>query len=267
MPVAEYPMLGFSLLSESYYLARSSGFLSTSVGRRLFLSSYFVYKRRLEDTYSALIENRPELFRGGHILDVGANVGYCSVLFAGATDAGQKVYGFEPEPFNFALLKQVLRQRGLNGRVVATRTAVGNANGTVRLWLNPRHHGDHRIFTDALVGETVEVPVVSIDSFVERESVHPVRFIKIDVQGYEPAVCEGMGRTLAANPDCVVSLEYMPAALREQGYDPRKLVEWFESRGYNAHSVLRGGKLKPGVPKNLREDECLDLLFAKGALA
>jgi FkbM family methyltransferase len=237
------------------------------VGRDLFLSSYFAYKRRLEDPYAALINNRPKLFSGGHILDVGANVGYCSVLFAGATDARQKVYGFEPEPFNFALLEHVLRQRGLDGRVVATRAAVGAANGTLRLWLNPRHHGDHRIATDALVGETVEVPVIAIDCFVERECVHPVRFIKIDVQGYEPAVCEGMVRTLAANPECVVSLEYMPAALREQGYDPRALVEWFESRGYHAHSVLGGGKLKPGVPKNLRENEWKDLLFAKTALS
>jgi FkbM family methyltransferase len=242
------------------------------MGRELFLSSYFAYKRRLEDPYAALIKSMPELFRGGHILDVGANVGYCSVLFAGAADAGQKVYGFEPEPFNFALLEYALRQRGLDNRVVATRAAVGAANGTLRLWLNPRHHGDHRILTDALmgetrVGETMEVPVVAIDSFVERESIHPIRFIKIDVQGYEPAVCEGMSQTLAANPECVVSLEYMPAALREQGYDPQKLVEWFESRGYVAHSVLHGGRLKPGVPKSLREDEWVDLLFAQKVLA
>jgi FkbM family methyltransferase len=242
------------------------------MGRELFLSSYFAYKRRLEDPYAALIKSMPELFRGGHILDVGANVGYCSVLFAGVADTGQKIYGFEPEPFNFALLEHVLRQRGLDGQVVAIRAAVGAANGTLRLWLNPRHHGDHRIATGALVGETLsgetlEVPVVAIDSFVERESVHPVRFIKIDVQGYEPAVCEGMSRTLAANPECVVSLEYMPAALREQGYDPQKLVEWFESRGYVAHSILHGGSLKPGVPESLQDDEWVDLLFARRALA
>jgi len=247
-------------------LARSSGFLNTGVGRELFLGSYFAYKRRLEDPYAALIKSMPELFRGGNILDVGANVGYCSVLFAAAADVGHKVYGFEPEPFNFALLEHVLRERGLESRVIATRAAVGAANGTLRLWLNPRHHGDHRIATDALVGDTVEVPVVAIDSFVERQGIHPVRFIKIDVQGYEPAVCEGMSRTLAANPECVVSLEYMPAALREQGYDPPKLIQWFESRGYVAHSLLHGGRLKPGVPQRLLENEWVDLLFAKKAL-
>jgi hypothetical protein len=48
---------------------------------------------------------------------------------------------------------------------------------------------------------------------LERERISPVRFIKIDVQGYEPAVCQGMEGTLTANPDCVVSLEYMPEAL------------------------------------------------------
>jgi FkbM family methyltransferase len=237
------------------------------MGRELFLSSYFAYKRRLEDPYAALIKSMPNLFRGGHILDVGANVGYCSVLFAGAADARHKVYGFEPEPFNFALLEHVLRQRGLDGRVVATQAAVGAHDGTLRLWLNPMHHGDHRIATNALVGETVEVPVVAIDSFVERESIHPVRIIKIDVQGYEPAVCEGMSRTLAANPECVVSLEYMPAALREQAYDPQKLIEWFECRGYVAHSIKHGGRLKPGVPENLPDDDWVDLLFARSALA
>ncbi len=260
-------MLGFGLLSGSYYLARSSGFLSTGVGRQLFLSSYFAYKRRLEDTYAALIENRPELFRGGNIVDVGANVGYCSVLFAGAADAGKKVYCFEPEPFNFALLEHVLRQRGLDDRVVAKRAAVGKANGAVRLWLNPRHHGDHRISNASLTGETVEVPVIAIDSFVEHEAIGAVRFIKIDVQGYEPAVCEGMSRTLAANPDCVVSLEYMPSAMREQGYDARKLVEWFAGRGYRAHTVQRGGKLSPGIQKSLRDDDWLDVLFAQRVLA
>ncbi|MEO8051990.1 MAG: FkbM family methyltransferase [Acidobacteriota bacterium] len=260
-------MLGFGLLSGSYYLARSSGFLSTGVGRDLFLGSYFAYKRRVEDPYAALIESMPELFRGGHVLDVGANVGYCSVLFAGAIGANQKVYAFEPEPFNFALLERVLHRRELDGRVVSTRAAVGAANGTLRLWLNPKHHGDHRIATDALVGETVEVPVLTIDSFVELENIHPVKFIKIDVQGYEPAVCEGMSRTLQSNPECSVSLEYMPAAMRAQGYDPRKLVEWFESRGYGAHTVLPGGKLKPGVPGNLRDDEWVDLLFSPRTLA
>jgi FkbM family methyltransferase len=235
------------------------------LGQKLFLASYFAYKKRLEDPYAALIGNMPDLFRGGHIIDVGANVGYCSVLFAGIADAGRKVYAFEPEPFNFAMFENVLRERALGNRVVATRAAVGADDGTLRLWLNPRHHGDHRIATAALEGETVEVPVIALDTFVESQDIGPVRFIKIDVQGYEPAVCEGMKRTLAANPDGVVSLEYMPEALRAQGHHPARLIESFEARGYRTYTVLRGGTLQSGMPRNLPADGWADLLFARGA--
>ena len=111
----------------------------------------------------------------------------------------------------------------------------------------------------------MDVPVLAIDTFVEQENIGPVSFIKIDVQGYEPAVCAGMERTLARNPGCVVSLEYMPEALHEQGYEPSRLVESFEERGYRTYTILKGGKLQAGAPKDLPDHGWADVLFAKGA--
>jgi FkbM family methyltransferase len=254
-------MLGIGLLTGAYHVARSSGLLDTRAGRRLFLAAYFAYKRRIEDPYASLIARRPELFRGGHILDVGANVGYCSVLFAGAADAGRKVYAFEPEPFNFDLLQEALRRHGVEEVVKAQRAAVGRTDGTLRMRLNPRHHGDHRMTTAADAG-TIEVPAVRIDSVVERERISPVRFIKIDVQGYEPAVCQGMERTLTANPDCVVSLEYMPEALREQGFEPREFLDWFEARGYRAYPV-RDGKVPQDLGESMPAGGWIDVLFQR----
>ena len=237
--------------------------LDTRAGRSLFLAAYFAYKRRIEDPYAALIARRPELFRGGHILDVGANVGYCSVLFADAADAGRKVYAFEPEPFNFDLLQEALRRHGVEELVKAQRAAVGATDCTLRMRLNPRHHGDHRVASVAGAG-TIEVPAVRIDSVVERERISPVRFIKIDVQGYEPAVCQGMEGTLAANPDCVVSLEYMPEALREQGFEPRELLNWFAGRGYHACAVMREGEVPQDIVESMPAGGWIDLLFQRG---
>jgi len=87
---------------------------------------------------------------------------------------------------------------------VRVRTAVGASAGEVRLKLNPRHHADHRVASGngpEPDGETVAVPLVTIDEYLEeRDCTTPVCFIKIDVQGYEPAVCYGAERTLARNP-------------------------------------------------------------------
>jgi FkbM family methyltransferase len=60
--------------------------------------------------------------------------------------------------------------------------------------------------------------MVSIDSFLESKQER-VSFIKIDVQGYELAVCQGMQETLRQNPGITIVLEYMPSAMREMGVE------------------------------------------------
>src|SRR5690242_12041412 len=90
-----------ALLTGAYSRARRSGLLETTAGRWLFTSSYNLYKRYLEDPFHALAGRHPELFRGGHILDIGANIGYTSMVFARAIEPAYRVYSFEPEEFNF----------------------------------------------------------------------------------------------------------------------------------------------------------------------
>src|ERR1700722_2033046 len=94
---------GNPLLS-AYSLVKRSGFLETSLGRRLFKSAYFLYKRYLEDDLRDLVLSHPALVGGGNVLDIGANIGYTAAVLARAVEPGRKVYAFEPEPFNFRIL-------------------------------------------------------------------------------------------------------------------------------------------------------------------
>src|SRR5712692_982951 len=116
-------MQAISLFTSAYAAARRTGFLDTPIGSRLFISAYFLYKKYLEDPFEGLIRRDPDLFRGGHILDVGANIGYCAALFSRALDPGYSVFAFEPEPFNASLLRHVVRTRA-RGPVVAVEAAV-----------------------------------------------------------------------------------------------------------------------------------------------
>src|SRR5690348_5593087 len=123
------------LLTRSYSLARRSGFLTTSLGSSLFSSAYFLYKRYLEDDLAGIVRSRPELFRGGSVVDVGANIGYTAALLAGALEPGFVVYAFEPEPFNSRLLARTAGRCKHTGRIVPVQAAVGEQDGSVKLWL------------------------------------------------------------------------------------------------------------------------------------
>jgi FkbM family methyltransferase len=263
--------LQLKLVSGSYFLVKRSGLLDRRWGRRLFLRSYFLYKRHLEDSFYHLIRRHPKLFLGGHVIDVGANVGYTAALFARAVDSEFRVYAFEPEAFNFALFSEMLDSFPLRDRVVPVQAAVGEKDGTVDLALNESHPADHRIATktfrnsDAAPGRFLQVPLRSVDSFVNE--AFPVCFIKIDVQGYEPPVCWGMERTLAANPNCTVVLEYTPGSLAALGFNAAELLNWFAARDYRVHTVHHDGTLSPGTPEVLGANGYADLLFSRRDLS
>lgn len=260
-----------------YGLANRLGVLDNHVARDLFVRSYFVYKRLAGDPFVTLTHRHPDLFRGGHIVDVGANVGYTATVFAQALTSGFKVFAFEPERKNFDRLARTLRRLGLSDRVEAIHAAVGAFEGKAELWRNERHHGGHRITTDAFrsgrgVSTTDTVSLVSIDRFVRDRGIDAtVRFIKIDVEGYEPAVCEGMTATIRANPEVCVALEYAPEAMRELGFAPEALIEFFRARGFVIHALGEYGTIEPfdsGHPeRHLGVRGYVDLLCAKQRLA
>ena len=268
MKLSTYP--GNPLLS-AYSLVKRSGFLETFVGRRFFKSAYFVYKRYFEDDLENLVRAFPSLVRGGNVLDIGANIGYTATVLARAIGPDEKVYAFEPEPFNFRILEQVALQRKFGGKIVPLQLAVGTENGTINLWINDRHHADHRVVTEEFGSahpgaKQVSVSLVSIDSFLEDKPWN-VSFIKIDVQGYELAVCQGMQETLRHNPGITVVLEFMPSAMRELGFEPSHLIDFMLARDFKIYCIHPRGKLSLGMPDNMNDSTYFDLLFSRKSIA
>ncbi len=253
-----------------YSLVRQTGFLETPLGRRLFKSAYFLYKRYIEDDLRDLVQSYP-LVKGGDVLDIGANIGYTAAVLARAIEPGRKVYAFEPEPFNFRILERTALQPEFAGKIVATQCAVGAENGTVDLWINDHHHADHRVVTEQFRSahpgsRAVSAPLVSVDSFLAGKPER-VSFVKIDVQGYELAVCQGMQETLRQNPDVTVVLEYMPSAMRDLGFDPSKLIDFFVEREFKIYLVHPRGKLSQGMPSVMSDSGYFDLLFSRRSIA
>jgi FkbM family methyltransferase len=211
-----------------YRAANRSGLLDSRLAEAAFQRSYFLYKYFVEDPFARLVAARPEIFAGGNILDVGANIGYTATLFARVVEAPYRVHAFEPEARNVRWLGQAIERSGLGARIVAHRAAVGAALGTIDLWHNAGHHADHRVATERLrgtvVGRVEQVPITTIDAHVAAGGWEPVSFVKIDVQGFEPEVLRGMRETLARNPSMHVAVEIMPSAIEELGFDPHAFL-------------------------------------------
>lgn len=260
----------YNLAVSTYSLVRRSGFLETVVGERLFSSAYFLYKRYLDNSLYRLLVAYPGLCRGGNCLDVGANIGYTASVLARATDSGRKVFAFEPEPFNYHLLRRLSSDNEFKDKIMAWQFAVGAEEGTIDLWRNDGHHADHRVITDEFrsshPGATgTSVPLVSIDRFLE-DHPGPVSFIKVDVQGYELPVCLGMKITLEKNPNLTIVLEYMPSAISGLGFDPAALISFLRDHGLKLYTLQENGDLLPGIPPRLEDTEYVDLLCSRRSL-
>ena len=232
----------------AYQTANRRGWLDSRLAEVIFQRGYFAYKRLIEDPFAKLASARPELFRGGDVIDVGANIGYTAVVFARAVEPPHQVHAFEPEDRNFRWLTHAIERAGLTGRVVARRAAVGARDGTIDLWHNASHHADHRIATDQLVaarGEpTQRVPLTTLDGYVASCGWPAVAFIKIDVQGYEPEVLRGMRETITRNPRLHVAVEVQPSMLEELGFDPDGFVREVAAALPRLAVLERDGRLR-----------------------
>lgn len=144
------------------------------------------------------------LAEGAVFLDVGANIGLYS-LYA-ATARGCRVYAFEPESQNFALLNQNIQANGMDGHVTAFPCALSDRVGLDRLYLSRFETGGSCHSFGAEVDFNLKArpsPYVqgcaswTLDAAVAAGAVPVPRYIKIDVDGFEHKVIAGARATLA----------------------------------------------------------------------
>ena len=263
-------------LTGAYSLVRKTGLLEVPMVRRGFVASSFAYKKYYEDPFWGLAKRMPQMFQSGDVLDIGANIGYTAWVFSEAIAAGSKVYAFEPDGTTYGMLEELIRTKKLEKAVEPLNMAVGSEKGYLEFWHNKDHSADHRVATEEFrknrpgANEVTRVPVTTVDDFVSERKLERVSFVKIDVQGYETAVCDGMSRTLNRFPEIKVCLEFMPDAIAELGFEPSALLKFFGERGYKFYGLTREA-LQPvsdetAIRGLLGSAGYVDLLFSRGEI-
>jgi FkbM family methyltransferase len=187
-----------------------------------------------------------ETLRPGDVfVDVGANVGYYTLLGSNLVGDGGHVFAIEAHPRMMELLH---RNVIVNGRynVSTWHRAAWSRSETLKFHIR-RHfisnssagslsdHGKELLDDDE---DIVEVTAVTLDEILAESP--RVDLIKIDVEGAELQVATGLARTFASNPSITVMFEWSPGQIAMVGDEPQALLDLMRSHGFRFRLMERG---------------------------
>jgi FkbM family methyltransferase len=180
---------------------------------------------------------------GDCFVDVGANIGWFTVLAAHRAGESGRVFAFEPRPDCFERLSDSLRLSGLDGRCRLEAVALGDRDGRLNLASIPAEHNPgHSFLITGDMPEGAEAVVLTdvrtLDSYAIQERV---RVIKIDVEGAELQVLRG-GESLIRRDQPIILLEIFPKWLGVVGATTATtLLGWLTDRGYRVFCLTDRG--------------------------
>ncbi len=181
---------------------------------------------------------RTVLRPGGSFLDVGANIGYFSLLASAIVGSTGRVLAVEPELRNLDLLRaNAWRNRAWNVQVLPV--AAQAETGYVGLRLSAVNRGDHQV-VDASTHTGDLVPAVCLDEVLGGVSIDVV---KVDVQGVDHEVVEGLSEVVAQNPGIVLMCEFWLTGMEERGIDPRTVIVRYEELGFHVGLLGTAGSV------------------------
>lgn len=148
------------------------------------------------------------------VLDVGANVGYFSVLLGRRLAAGGHVHAIEPHPDLVTILHRNLLINSLEGSVTVHCAAASDAAGPVELFYGDGHLGSGSIHRKADgPGRTITAHAERLDDLLPDDL--QIDIVKLDVEMHELAVLKGMQQILARSPRAIILFEKLSAESRD----------------------------------------------------
>lgn len=187
---------------------------------------YLMRRGQWEESTTALLGRL--LRTGSRFLDIGANVGYFSIL-AHKLDIDIQIDAVEPHPVTYALLQANLWANEARARL--HNTALGDIRRLLPMSTPPMNPGDARVGVLTPDGRyDLIVPVVAADEVFAHRTFDVV---KIHVQGFEPDVVLGMERIVRESPGIVLVVKFFPTAILDRGLDPPEVLDRYRQLGYH----------------------------------
>ncbi|BCO30378.1 hypothetical protein TspCOW1_04810 [Thiohalobacter sp. COW1] len=186
---------------------------------------YFLYKEKLEAGDISKLEK--EYIPNSAIIDVGANIGFFTLLFSGwAASSSGRVIAIEPEMENYHRLCRNIERADRGCIVHCINAAASDTNSEHYLKVNPDHPGDHQ-----LAESGIPVNGFTLDRIADSHNLMAISLIKVDVQGAELKVING-ARNIILRDKPALYLEISDNDLLRHGASEKELFSVLEELGY-----------------------------------
>jgi FkbM family methyltransferase len=165
------------------------------------------------------------------VVDIGANIGYFTLLAASLVGEEGKVFAFEPVPQNYALLVKNIELNGFKN-AIPVQKAVSNHTGEVEFFMDSVALGHSSLFSvSENLTEPIVVDAISLDEFF-KDGECAIDIIKMDVEGAEMTVLLGMAKILENNDDLKIFTEFWPDGLQESGFSSKEYWDKLKQCGF-----------------------------------
>jgi FkbM family methyltransferase len=182
---------------------------------------------------------------GMTVVDVGANIGWFSVLASKLVGESGSVVAVEPGPNNLPLLRANLwRNRCWNATVLPC--AAYDHTGHVEMKLNPE--GGAGNWIQPGLEDAALVPCARLDELLDGRRVD---VLKTDAEGSDDMAIRGLQETIARSPDITIVSEWWTAAYGGHGSRPADVLAFYESLGLRIWLLLDNGEEQPTTPHAL----------------
>ena len=183
-----------------------------------------------------------DIIKNGEILlDVGANIGYFTLLMAKLSGPSGKVFSFEPEDKNFKILEKNVKINNYHN-VVLEKKGVSDRNGINKFFLSSKNTGMHSLQKIRDDVKEVKIDVIKLDDYFSAlDLAEKISLIKIDVEGAEFQVLNGM-KTILKNKNLKLLIEFIPEHLKKHGTNPGDVLKILEDNNFKIYQINENTK-------------------------
>ena len=208
------------------------------------------------------------LKKGMTCLDIGANIGYYVLLESKIVGNEGEIIAIEPSPPNYNCIKENLELENTSN-VKAYNFAAGDTEGEIRFFVNKRSNGCKVLLENEKPpnrpGTIIKVPVRKMDIFLNELKIKKIDFVRMDVEGYELNIFEGMENVIKKSKP-IVQLEVHKGRMGIE--NTKKFFQFFKNNGYKVNSYHQRDLDLPiiGTPNDVKKydlDELMKMLETK----
>lgn len=172
-------------------------------------------------------------------VDVGANIGYFSLLASQRVGAHGKVVAIDALPSNFAELQHNISKNPSTENIRAINQAVSDEVGTLQVYAGPSHNVGLATTAPGQrqhLRHEASIEAAPLSELLSVQEISRARVLKIDVEGAEPAVLAGMSKFLEnSHPELEILVELSPGWWSDKQLTPEQLIAPFRAAGFNTY--------------------------------